>query len=57
MIGRYEAREITRLGVPLVEVLWIPEGGGPPGAPLFAVTADRVPLIAAALAEYLADAG
>jgi hypothetical protein len=51
--GRYEARDVTRLGVRLVEVVWIP-AGGPPGAALFAVTADRIPMIAAALGKYLA---
>ena len=51
--GRYEARDVTRLGVPLVECVWIPQGG-PPGAALFAVAADRIPLVADALNEYLA---
>ena len=51
--GRYETREVTRLGVPLVEVVWVP-AGGPAGAALFAVTADRIPMIAAALSKYLA---
>lgn len=51
--ARYEARDVTRLGVPLVEVVWIP-AGGPPGSALFAVTADRIPLLAAALSKYLA---
>jgi hypothetical protein len=51
--GRYEAREVTRLGVPLVEIVWIPQGG-PAGAALCAVTADRIPMIAEALARYLA---
>lgn len=55
--GRYEARAVTRLGVELVEVVWIPEGGGPPGTPLFAVAAERVPLIAAALAAWMGRAG
>jgi hypothetical protein len=50
--GRYEVRPVTRLGVRLVEVRWVP-AGGPPGAPLFAVTADRIPLIAAALDAWL----
>ena len=26
--GRYEAREVTRLGVPLVEVVWVPRAPG-----------------------------
>jgi hypothetical protein len=51
--GRYEARDVTRLGVTLVEVAWVPRGG-PRGAALFAVTADRIPMIAAALGKYLA---
>jgi len=50
--GRYVGRDVTRLGVPLVECVWIP-AGGPAGAVLFAVTADRVPLIAAALDAWL----
>ena len=50
--GRYEARDVTRLNVPLVECVWIP-AGGPPGAALFAVTADRIPMIAAALDAWL----
>ena len=50
--GRYEAREVTRLGVRLVECVWIPQGG-PPGAALFAVAAERVPLIAAAIDAWL----
>ncbi|MFY9927102.1 MAG: hypothetical protein WAK82_03775 [Streptosporangiaceae bacterium] len=50
--GRYVARDVTRRGVRLVECVWIPQGG-PPGAALFAVTADRIPLIAAALNAYL----
>ncbi len=54
--GRYEARDVTRLGVPLVEVVWLP-AGGPPGAALFAVTADRIPMIAAALDAWLHRAG
>lgn len=52
MTGRYEARDVTRLGVPLVEVVWIPEFG-PPGAPLFAVAAERIPPLAAALDAWL----
>ena len=54
--GRYEARDVTRLGVPLVEVAWVP-AGGPAGAALFAVTGDRIPLIADAIARYLAADG
>ena len=50
--GRYEARDVTRLGVPLVEVVWVP-ASGPPGAALFAVAAERVPMIAAALDAWL----
>lgn len=49
--GRYEARAVTRLCVEVVEIVWIPEGGPP--TPLFAVAADRVPLIAAALDAWL----
>jgi hypothetical protein len=49
---RYVARDVTRLGVRLVEVVWVP-AGGPPGAALFAVGADRIPLIAAALDAWL----
>ena len=52
MPGRYEAREVIRLRVRLVECVWIP-AAGPPGPPLFAVTADRIPLIAAALSAWL----
>ena len=54
--GRYAARDVTRLGVPLMEVVWIP-AGGPPGAALFAVTADRIPMIAAALDAWLHRGG
>lgn len=54
--GRYEARDVTRLGVPLVEIVWIPSSG-PPGAAICAVTADRIPLIAEAIARYLAAEG
>ena len=54
--GRYEARDVTRLGVPLVEVVWI-LAGGPPGPGLFAVTADRIPMIAAALDAWLHRGG
>ena len=54
--GRYEARDVTRRGVPLVEVVWI-LAGGPPGAGLFAVTADRIPMIAAALDAWLHRGG
>ena len=50
--GRYVVRDVTRLGVRLVECVWVP-AGGPPGAVLFAVTGDRVPLIAAALDAWL----
>ena len=31
--GRYEARDVTRLGVRLVECVWVP-AGGPAGAAL-----------------------
>ena len=54
--GRYVARDVTRLGVNLVEVVWIPQGG-PAGAVLFAVTAGRIPLIAAALDAWLHRGG
>ena len=50
--GRYEVRPTVRLGVRLVECVWVP-AGGPPGAALFAVSAERVPLIAAALDAWL----
>jgi hypothetical protein len=57
--GRYEVRELTRMGGQLVEIAWCP-----PGEPLIKVTEmvpERVPLLAAALADYLAggpaDAG
>ena len=50
--GRYEARDVTRLGVPLVECVWIP-AGGPAGAALFAVSPDRVAMVAAALDAWL----
>jgi hypothetical protein len=55
--GRYEARDVTRLGVPLVEIVWIPAPEARPGPPLFAVTGDRIPLIADAIARYLAADG
>ena len=50
--GRYEARDVTRSGVRLVECVWVP-AGGPAGAALFAVTPERVPLVAAALDAWL----
>lgn len=56
MTGRYEARNVTRLGVELVECVWIPEGGGPP-TPLFAVAAERVPLVREALDAWLRSGG
>ncbi len=39
-----------------MEVVWIPQGG-PPGAALFAVAADRIPMIAAALDAWLHRGG
>ena len=54
--GRYEGRDVTRLGVDLVEVRWVP-AGGPPGAALFAVSPDRVAMVAEAIARYLAADG
>lgn len=53
MTGHYEVRELTRMGVQLVEIVWCP-----PGEPLIKMTEmvpERVPLLAEALAGYLAD--
>ena len=53
MNAHYEVRELTRMGVRLVEIVWCP-----PGEPPIKVTEmvpERVPLLAAALDDHLHD--
>ena len=52
--GRYAVRQHpTRLGVPVVEVRWVPYPGQPTVAGARALAPDRVPLLAEALDAYL----
>ena len=53
--GRYEVRELTRMGVELVGIWWCPPGEPP--IPITELVPERVPLLAEALAEYLAARG
>lgn len=53
--GHYEVRELTRMGVRLVEIVWCPPGEPP--IKVCEMVPERVPLLAEALAGYLADAG
>jgi hypothetical protein len=49
--GHYEVRELTRMGVQLVEIVWCP-----PGEPPFKVAEmvpERLPLLAEAVVNYL----
>lgn len=59
MTGRFEVRELTRMGVQLVEIVWCPPGEPP--IKVCEMVPERVGLLAEALAEYLAggpaDAG
>lgn len=51
MTGRYEVRDTTRLGVPVVEVRWaVP---GQPPSLVLVLDASRVPLLCQALRAYL----
>jgi len=51
--GRYEVRRETRLGVPMANIVWCP-GDGSPAIPVTTMAPDRLPLLAEALARYLA---
>jgi hypothetical protein len=51
--GRYEVRRETRLGVPMANIVWVPEDGSP-AIPVTTMAPDRLPLLAEALNEYLA---
>ena len=55
MSGRYEARDARRLGVPVVEIRWVP--AGEPPMLVLVLAPERLPLLAEALNGYLADAG
>ena len=51
MTGHYEVRELTRMGVQLMEIVWCP-----PGEPPIKVTEmvpKRLPLLAEALNSHL----
>jgi hypothetical protein len=50
--GRYEVRTETRLGVQVAAIYW--HGGDGPATCLTTLAPERVPLLAEALAEYLA---
>ena len=50
--GHYEVGRETRLGVPVLAIYWITEGEAP--MLLTVIAPDRAPLLAEALAEYLA---
>jgi hypothetical protein len=52
--GRFEVRELTRMGVQLVQLVWCPPGEPP--IKVCEMVPERVPLLAEALARYLADA-
>lgn len=54
MTGRFEVRELTRMGVQLVQLVWCPPGEPP--IKVCEMVPERVPLLAEALARYLADA-
>ena len=51
--GRYELRPITRMGVDLVQVVWLGAGERVPIVAM-EVAPDRLPLLAEALDRYLA---
>jgi hypothetical protein len=57
--GRFEVRELRRMGVQLAEIVWCPPGEPP--IKVCEMVPERVPLLAEALAAYLAggpaDAG
>lgn len=55
MTGRFEVRELTRMGVRLAEIVWCPLGEPP--IKVCEMVPERLPLLAEALARYLADAG
>jgi hypothetical protein len=51
--GRYEVRNTTRLGFPVVEVRWV--APGEPPSLFFVIDASRVLLLAEALNRHLTD--
>jgi hypothetical protein len=51
--GRYELRELTRMGVELVGIWWCPPGEPP--IKVAEMVPERLPLLAEALNAYLAD--
>jgi hypothetical protein len=53
--GHYEVRDLTRMGLRLVQIVWCPPGEPP--IKMMEVVPERLPLLAEALREYLADAG
>ena len=50
--GRFEIRELTRMGVELAGIWWCPPGEPP--IKVAEMVPERLPLLAEALAEYLA---
>jgi hypothetical protein len=50
--GHYELRPVTRMGVGLVGIWWCPPGEPP--IPVTELVPERLPLLAEALAGYLA---
>jgi hypothetical protein len=50
--GRYEVRALSRMGVELVGIWWCPPGEPP--MKVAEMVPERLPLLAEALAEYLA---
>jgi hypothetical protein len=51
--GHYEVRRETRLGVPMANIVWVPEDGSS-AIPVTTMAPDRLPLLAEALNEHLA---
>ena len=51
MNGRFEVRELTRMGVRLVEIVWCPPGEPP--IKMTEMVPERVPLLAEALNRHL----
>jgi hypothetical protein len=49
--GHYEVRNVTRLGVPLAQLWWVPRGE--PAMQVLEVAPLRLPLIAKALNDHL----
>ena len=51
--GRFEIRELTRMGVELVGIWWCPPGEPP--IKVAEMVPERLPLLAEALAAYLSE--